>query len=362
MGEGTPDKGSGCDGTAVSSRPILICGVPRSGTTWVGQVLGHAPGCRYVHEPDNHHHRAFALWAKRGLGSFPALDVGESGGPFSMLWDAAFANGPGGVWAGVPLRVAGEGLRRWVEERLERYLQRTPGPVKDRAVSLGGKASPLLRLISLLGSVVTGAASQGGGSESPARPVVKSVQAMLSLQWIKHKWNPIVVFVRRDPVNVVASWLRLGWDELGEIPREVVAARCRTWGASEPPAGATKAERIAWRVGFLECAVASAARELAATDPEATITFWHELACRDPVAAFRELFETLELEWTSAVERFIRSSNRPGYGYDTHRIWTDPPRRWQDIDRETLGRVRRVLSGFSPELLRGSFGIEVPPR
>ena len=33
---------------------VLVAGLPRSGTTWVGEVLGRTAGARYLHEPDNH--------------------------------------------------------------------------------------------------------------------------------------------------------------------------------------------------------------------------------------------------------------------------------------------------------------------
>ena len=40
------------DGEAMPDRsPILVTGTHRSGSTWVGNVLGLAPGTGYVHEP-----------------------------------------------------------------------------------------------------------------------------------------------------------------------------------------------------------------------------------------------------------------------------------------------------------------------
>ena len=50
---------------------VLIAGLPRSGTTWVGEVLGRTAGAHYLHEPDNHLVRPDAWWAKRRLGPSP---------------------------------------------------------------------------------------------------------------------------------------------------------------------------------------------------------------------------------------------------------------------------------------------------
>ena len=33
------------------SRPILVTGAHRSGTTWIGKMLALAPGIGYIHEP-----------------------------------------------------------------------------------------------------------------------------------------------------------------------------------------------------------------------------------------------------------------------------------------------------------------------
>ena len=74
---------------------MLVAGLPRSGTTWVGEVLGCTAGARYLHEPDNHLVRPDAWWAKRRLGSYPELDPGAGGaGDYERLWALAFAGGP----------------------------------------------------------------------------------------------------------------------------------------------------------------------------------------------------------------------------------------------------------------------------
>lgn len=37
----------------VVTRPILVVGHDRSGTTWLGRTLGCAPAALYIHEPLN---------------------------------------------------------------------------------------------------------------------------------------------------------------------------------------------------------------------------------------------------------------------------------------------------------------------
>src|SRR5581483_1257337 len=70
---------------------ILVIGPPRSGTTWVEQVLGRAAGARVVHEPDNETCSPFALRAKATLGRFPVLAAGDRAPlAYFELWSRAF--------------------------------------------------------------------------------------------------------------------------------------------------------------------------------------------------------------------------------------------------------------------------------
>src|ERR1700688_2915227 len=43
--------------TESSQKPILIAGIVRSGTTWVGRTIATAPSVAYVHEPFNPNRR-----------------------------------------------------------------------------------------------------------------------------------------------------------------------------------------------------------------------------------------------------------------------------------------------------------------
>ena len=68
-GDATPSGGPSGGGAP----RVLVAGLPRSGTTWVGEVLGRTAGARYLHEPDNHLVRPDAWLAKRRLGPYPEL-------------------------------------------------------------------------------------------------------------------------------------------------------------------------------------------------------------------------------------------------------------------------------------------------
>lgn len=76
------------DGGWAGTRPVLIAGAPRTGTSWVGQALSFAQDSCFVNEPDNENEDPFALKAKLSLGRFPVLAPGDAAPPaYERLWD-----------------------------------------------------------------------------------------------------------------------------------------------------------------------------------------------------------------------------------------------------------------------------------
>jgi hypothetical protein len=107
---------------------VLIAGVPRSGTTWIGRTLGQTAGATYVNEPDGFRD-PFAFRTMLVHGENPVLEPGQPAADLERLWAGALAGG----------RPAGT-----VRDRLARTLyERTPRA--DRPGSWRGprsRASP----------------------------------------------------------------------------------------------------------------------------------------------------------------------------------------------------------------------------
>src|ERR1035441_660413 len=68
-------------------RPVVIVGLPRSGTTWTMRALGTSPGALRVGEADNEDKYPAAIHAKRRLGRYPVLGPGEKNRAYHRLWD-----------------------------------------------------------------------------------------------------------------------------------------------------------------------------------------------------------------------------------------------------------------------------------
>jgi hypothetical protein len=274
---------------------VLVAGLPRSGTTWVGEVLGRCAGARYLHEPDNHLVRPEAWWAKRRLGPYPELHPGDGGGDYERLWTQAFAGGgrPSPLYAGL------------------RILQRAGAPRVSGRLASRQRPRP-----------------------APGPLVVKSVHCARALEWTADRFGPAVVVVERHPFGVIASWRKLGWDDFLDSDRSALRHSTAVLGVDPPAPGASWLERAAWHYGVLGSYLALARR----WHPE-WLVVRHEVLCGGPEPAFRRLAARLGLRFGDEAARFLAASNRPGDGYSTHRLWHEQV----DGGRSRLTPAERAL-------------------
>jgi hypothetical protein len=307
---------------------VLVLGIPRSGTTWIGRALAAAPDTSYLHEPDNDMSHPFALRAKGRLGRFPLLDPSDDAPGYERLWRAAL--GEDGKERGAVAR-----LRDRAALSIGR---RVPRPVMQQALSNPDTGRPAaLRLASWLATP----AAPGPG----ANAVVKTVHAPLAAEWIDARFDPAVVVVLRHPLNVLASLLELGLPDRDRalerrpgVPERVL----RPLGIDPPEENASDAARAAWQVGMLQAAL-----QAAAARHREWIVVEHEELAIGAIPAFRSLFERIGLPWSEDVAAHLEASNRPGTGFTTNRLGADEPARWRrrlrpDQFRDAL-RVLRTL-------------------
>jgi hypothetical protein len=321
------------------TRPVLVLGLPRSGTTWTAQILAAAPGAIAVMEPDNEKTSAMALGAKHEVGRFPVLDPAEPAVGYGRLWSWALAGAPSGWGLAVGDR-----------------LLRSAGPA-EREAAVSGRPSARLRLAgraahvdsrpaALAGSPggrgeVTGAGAGAGAWVQ--RVVAKSVHAPLAAEWLARAFDVDVLVLLRHPANVLASWLELdlpdrdrGLDRLPAVRRRYITP----WGIALP--GPTALERAVWHLGLMTAAL----EEAAARHPQWTVRV-HEDLCVDPAERFQALFGDLGLEWTEAVMAEIEAGDRPGAGFALQRRSSEAADAWRTrLGATELEALRRGLADF----------------
>lgn len=314
----------------MSRVPVLVVGVPRSGSSWVGRVLGSTTGAAYLGEPDNHEHSAFALRAKLGLPGrfYTELAVGDEAPAYAALWANAY-----GTRADSPA----ERVRRKLAERL---LRRAADDDVRHSLERGRYTTAGLRLAAALAV--------------PERPpagdclVVKSVYAQLALDWIADRFPVRVAVVLREPLNVLSSWKAMGWlrpgtETLAELGPATVARLEERFGIDATATGSI--EQAATLIALLHTALVDAARR----HPD-WLVLVHEDLCAQPHDRFEQAAGALGLRWDASVDTLLDELNRPGTGYETARVASDLTDVWrsrltpeeEDAARQIFRRYREV--------------------
>lgn len=244
--------------------PILVTGIPRSGTTWVGRMLALSPEVGYVHEPFNPDVNAglrcprlearFQYVCAENAGDFhasAARPIGFGADLIAGLRDAAGLRG----------RLAF--LGDWMDRRLYRWARR--------------------------------------------RPLVKDPLALHAAPWLAETFGMQVVVVVRHPAALLASVQALGWTPrftpfleqplLMRGPLAPLAAEIRAFAERDDPALLDRA------ILFYKCAM-----HVILTHRDAHpdwIFVRHEDLASDPIAGFGALCGQLGLDVPAGMPRAI---------------------------------------------------------
>lgn len=257
---------------------ILIAGTARCGSTWAANVLGRANETRTVYEPDGPHSDVLGAMVATRLGEYPMLTPSQRSRWYRLVWDLAFSGG----WPWDQMETARAAGRRMV---------RIPPVVRDYLI--GALAETTRRV-----------------QHRPRNVIVKSVNSAFALDWIAQHYQPRVVVLRRNPLNVVSSWVVLGmWTDqpIGQNPR-VYEKYLRPVGVTPPATGASNVAIAAHNVGLLTRALRQAA-----ADHSEWIVASHDELCADPETGFRELSTRLGLRWTPEMTDYLQKSDDPAF-------------------------------------------------
>lgn len=257
---------------ARGSAPVLVTGLPRSGTSWTGKMLAAGGELVYVNEPLNPQHPP---------GRSPGVLNAAVTHRFQYICDDN-----SGDWLG-PFRDTVALRYRFMAE-------------------LAANRSPydLARMLRY-GTAFT------YGRLAGRRALLDDPFALLSAGWFASRLGCRVIVLVRDPVALAASWRRLGWTvyfhELLEQPllvrdhpsilelRELVGSQDRLAKVS-----------ALWRV----------TRSILSGIPGIRLVSYEDLAA-DPLTAFRQLYDFAGLTWSSSASKRIQracTGAAPGAG------------------------------------------------
>ncbi|MEZ0073379.1 sulfotransferase [Planotetraspora sp. GP83] len=299
--------------------PVLVTGLPRSGTSWVGKMLAASGRLVYVNEPLNPQHPP---------GHSPGVLDASVTHRFQYIcqdnetpWLEAFSRT-------VALRY------RWLAE-----LRRNHRPYDLARMAKYGTAFGIGRLLG-------------------RRALLDDPFALFSARWFADRLGCQVVVLVRDPVSFVGSWQRLGWTvyfhELLEQPLLVRDHPC----VEELRPFIGSQDRIAKAAALWKVA-RQVTDELAARTTNIKVVSYEQLASA-PMDGFRDLYKWCGLPWTDRTAQKITAACTAQRSRERTFTWAGFSRTaYRPMDsRQALTAYRHRLS--SEEIARVETLITLP--
>ena len=246
------------------ARPILVTGIARSGTTWVGRILAASDEVGYLDEPFSR--------------------APTHGGSIRLPVDHA--------------------CTYVTAENEQRFL-----PALDQALRF---RYPLGRQLARCRNRThvrrTFDSWRAFAQNRGRRPLVKDPNVVFSADWFRRRLDSDVVVVVREPLAVAGSWKRLGWtfdfadlleqpalmrDWLGRFEPQMANARREGWGLVDSVS-------LLWHVIY----------ETVADErfPHVHLVR-HEDLSRDPLGGYAKLYDALGLAFSDRVAEAVVASS-----------------------------------------------------
>jgi hypothetical protein len=250
-----------------ASRPILVSGAHRTGTTWVGKMLSATPATAYISEPLNVLHRPGVFAAKTTRWYTYICPDNENN------YLPAFQN----------------------LLRLDYGLWRELGSIHSRKD---------------LGRFVRDAWIFGSGKLRRARPLIKDPFAIFSLGWFIERLGCQVVVTVRHPAAFVSSLKRLDWPfDLNDLLQQPYLMR--DWlepFRTEIDRALSSSTDELLQAGLLWRLVYSVVAEYSRIYHQIRIVR-HEPLSLDPLHGFQELYKDLGLDFTERARQSVLASS-----------------------------------------------------
>lgn len=277
-------------------RPIFLVSMPRSGSSWIGEMLAQAPEAAYLREPLNQ------AWLREHAGS---------GNSVTTYIDPD-----------APLTV---------------YSQ----PAREAFTGLP-----------LFGSSVVQFPAQWPVTRRNNRQLIVKEVNPLCLEWIIGEYNPKILLLFRHPAAVALSRWRMGWRSIGLEQSHVFHPRLLArYGDSIEYLKTAKGfwEKEGARQGFITKYACDIVRSC-----DDHLILYYEDMCRDHERQFRRLYEFCGLTMTKSAFSTIRDHSLrgdPSMQSSTFRNSQDMEFSWQhEINRDSLQKIWDFYEKFDLSL------------
>ncbi len=306
-------------------KPILVTGANRSGTTWVGKMLSCSERLLQVWEPFN--------------SLMPPESKIAGANPFSRQYHYV-------------LPAQTPAVENYLNRRIISAAYVTGEPNQSNLRFLGKIFGTLNNLLDL--------------KLNTKQILFKDPIALLSAEWLAHKYNARVVILIRHPAAYVNSIKRVDWDMsldelcaqsefLATLPASLVAEiRDRVNSKSTGDGYNLEDAALSWKVFH------QVIYQYQQAHPD-WIFVKHEDLCRDFVGGFKDLYSRLALPWSievqEKIEQYCDRSKQPELGSQIHilnrnsrltsQVWK------QSLTLQEINRIKEITQNVA-DLFYGS--------
>jgi len=267
--------------------PVVILSMPRSGSSWVGEILGLSSSSLYLREPIT---QTYMNMVPEGSPSFFEFDMNHLPTGYESAASHAFS--------GFPL------FNHWI----------TLFP-KQWALS----------------------------KRKQKRIVIKEINPFM-LPWFIHTYRAKIIYLMRHPVATASSFKRMGWT--GEqFDFRLSKKTLEQFPDYEQFTYSFWAEH-----GALQAFILKEVLQYANKYENMLLVRYKDI-CADPLTVFRNLYDFAELEWNDSVERKIYKRSHPEQvnpdPYSIHRDTSHEVKKWKkQVPAEKIAEVKKSWFSF----------------
>lgn len=311
---------------SLSGKNILIVGLPRSGTTWVQNVLGAAPNVEVIHEPDNEKSHPLGWRNKLSTHRFPYLLESDEDYQLENLFRTIFEGGELNKalsWRVIKMFSKFKG-------QIEKHIGEKTGfcytDSRMNGVNLANSHKKNIFLKLFYRNIVDLSWSMRYKNKKDRIIIVKSVHIPLSTEWLSWRIPMKVVFVLRNPHSLYASYRRLRMPD-GFRNLRFQHTLNRDWH-NYVPVGAMLGNDANEAIVAQTCLMLRIIAAQINRHPE-WIVVSHDRLCLNSDKDFRDIFQRIGFSWSTTIENIICQYNRPGEGFSINRIASEQPVKWK---------------------------------
>jgi len=304
-------------------KPILVAGIPRTGSSWFAEILAKADNAIYLHEPDNEKLNFSAWNLKKNLHRYPYLRKDRKSADYLKLWEEIFSNGKTRFYNNEAEAFQLE--PHYVEYQIGKKCKLVHETFFKN--NCGGRfTTPFF--ISRLKELLRVAIYQDTFRQrkrTDKRLIIKSVHCILALEWLCHNFDIDIVVIVRRPANIIASCLEL---KLPDSMRNIFSQRQLIedyFKHIDPDRLTTQSiiQAMAVQIGAFYYILEQQQKNYD------WIIVKHEDMCTDTQIMCKTVFDKLGLSWNKGVEKHIARHDDQGSGFNTFRLAESLPDKYR---------------------------------